>query len=379
MRVLIVDTYYPAFMEELYASRPELEDAPYAAQLETLMGAHFGTSDYYSRNLRALGHEAVDVVANCEPLQRRWALEHGVPIRERRWRLRRAAGLRWPARVRTTEWLWTVLAAQLRDFRPDVLHIHDMNGVPRRFLREMRPYVGLITGQIASAVAPASDFAEYDLVLSSFPHFVERFRREGLASEYFQLGFEPRVLDALTPGPAHDLVFIGGLSARHASRIEFLEALARRCPLDWWGYGEDLLAADSPLRAAYRGPAWGIEMYRQLRSARVALNMHVDTAGDFANNMRLYEATGVGSLLLTDAKRNLGEIFVPGRDVVSYASLDECAELAAHYLSREDARAAIAAAGQARTFSSHTYLHRMEELARLLTPRLRSSVGGARG
>jgi hypothetical protein len=272
-----------------------------------------------------------------------------------------------------------VLAAQIRSYRPDVLHVHDMNGVPASLLRAVRPDVGMITGQIASAVPSGADFREYDLVLSSFPHFVDRFRGQGLDSEYFQLGFEPRVLEALAAAPSRDLVYVGGLSAKHASRIDFLEALARRSPLDWWGYGLEVLRPDSPLRERYRGPAWGLEMYQRLRSARVAINMHIDTAADYANNMRLYEATGVGSLLLTDAKRNLQEIFAPGREVVAYDSLEECVELAAHYLAHEDERAAIARAGQARTLSDHTYHHRMQEFVELVKPRLRRVGGNRKG
>ena len=60
------------------------------------------------------------------------------------------------------------------------------------------------------------------------------------------------------------------------------------------------LAPGSPLRSAYQGAAWASSMYDKLFNARITLNHHIGISGDFANNMRLYEATGVGSLLLTD-------------------------------------------------------------------------------
>ena len=34
----------------------------------------------------------------------------------------------------------------------------------------------------------------YDLILTSFPHFVSRIKEAGVASEYFRLGFDPRML-----------------------------------------------------------------------------------------------------------------------------------------------------------------------------------------
>ena len=106
------------------------------------------------------------------------------------------------------------------------------------------------------------------------------------------------------------------------------------------------------------------------------------TQANHANNMRLYEATGVGSLLVTDAKQNLAELFEPGREVVAYCDADDLVEQARHYLAHEDERRAIAAAGQARTLRDHTYAVRMRELAPMLEehscdrPTRRSSFAG---
>ena len=69
VRVLIVDTYYPAFLDRHYAERPRLAAAGYDEQLQSLIERCFGTSDAYSQNLRRLGHDAHEVIVNCEPLQ----------------------------------------------------------------------------------------------------------------------------------------------------------------------------------------------------------------------------------------------------------------------------------------------------------------------
>ena len=108
-------------------------------------------------------------------------------------------------------------------------------------------------------------------------------------------------------------------------------------------------------------------MYQVLAQAKIALNRHIDVAEGFANNMRLYEATGVGTLLLTDAKSNLGDLFEPGREVITYASEDELVERIHYYLDHENERGGIAQAGQGRTLSEHTYEHRMRELVELLS------------
>ena len=125
----------------------------------------------------------------------------------------------------------------------------------------------------------------------------------------------------------------------------------------------------SPIRRAWVGAAWGREMYGVLARSRITLNHHGDV-GPFANNLRLYEATGMGALLITDAKDNLAEMFVPGEEVVDYRDVAECAELIRYYLDNEPERARIAAAGKARTLRDHTWAVRMQELVEILQPYL---------
>ena len=107
----------------------------------------------------------------------------------------------------------------------------------------------------------------------------------------------------------------------------------------------------------YRGQAWGLEMYRVLAASRITLNVHIDMAGPAAVNMRMYEATGVGTLLLTDDGVNLSELFEAGKEVVTYRTPQEAAEKVHYFLEHENERMAIAKAGQQRTLQNYTYDH----------------------
>lgn len=336
-----------------------MADQSYATQLRVLMDQCFGTADYYSDNLTKLGHEATDVIANCRPLQTQWAKEHNLPLKYTiTYRPYHRLRVPWIQK----NWLYPVLWAQIQEFQPDVIHFHDPARVDSNFLREIRPNVRLITGQIASPVPAGADFSQFDLMLTSFPHFVARFIEQGLASRYFRLGFEPKLLSRLTERrPEYPVVFVGGLSGSHSGRTKLLEEIAHSQPLSLWGYGIESVGANSPLRSRHRGQAWALDMYSILRSAKIALNHHIDVAENYANNMRLYEATGVGTLLLTDQKENLSALFTPGQEVVAYSSPAECVELIEYYLTHEDERFAIAQAGQQRTLAEHTYGHRMQE------------------
>lgn len=354
MRILIVDTCYPAFLATHYGSSPGLERRPYSEQWRTLMDTFFGTADAYSHYLGELGHDAHEVVVNCEPLQRAWAREHGL-------RRRSVFARREPPSLED------IVTAQVKDFQPDVLYVQNLSVLGAEQLRRLGRG-RLVVGQIASGPPPEPQLRTFDLIVTSFPHYVERFRRLGIASEYFRIGFDPRILERLDGSAARfGAVFVGSLGkAQHARGNDLLERAAGQARIDIWGYDIAERSSDSPLVRRYHGEAWGIEMFRVLAQARISVNRHVDVAEDYANNMRLYEATGVGSLLLTDAKRNLGDLFDVGREVVAYSDADELSEAVEHYLEHEDERAAIAAAGQQRTLREHGYAVRMRELADIL-------------
>jgi spore maturation protein CgeB len=378
VRILIVDTYYPAFVDAHYRARPGLDRRPYAEQVDSLMARRFGTFDAYSHNLRSLGHEAAEVVANCEPLQRAWARE------ERSGRLgaalSRLAPGRYGARARRAA-LRSVLRAQVERFRPDVVYLQDMGFHATAEVEAFRTGGRLVAGQIASPAPPDSHLRAFDLIVTSFPHFVNRFQRLGVESEYLPLAFDPRLHDDLRaegidPTPAgerpHAVSFVGGLDPRvHAAGTALLEQVAARAPVEFWGYGASGLAPDSAIRRRYHGEAWGLDMYRVLARSRIVVNRHIDAAKGHANNMRLFEATGGGALLLTDRGRNLGELFQPGSEVAVYDDADDLAAKLRHYLEHDDERRAIAAAGQARTLRDHSYARRMEQLAELLEERLK--------
>jgi spore maturation protein CgeB len=90
--------------------------------------------------------------------------------------------------------------------------------------------------------------------------------------------------------------------------------------------------------------------------------------------MRLYEATGMGALLITDWKEDLTAMFEPNREVVCYRSPQEAVDLIRYFLAHEDERSRIAAAAQRRTLGEHTYNRRAAELVGHFQQRLRAGA-----
>ena len=369
MKIVIVDTYYPAFLARIYAQQNGSASNDYSIQLQALMNACFGTSDFYSRHLNSLGCEAHDLVVNCIPLQQAWANANNVPFSQ--------LALKIPHRLFRLPLLGKFLAglpglmdvaiAQIKAAKPDVLYCQDLSFFPSKVLHELKQHVRLVVGQIACPLPPESFLKSYDLILTSFPHFVDRLRGLGVKSEYFRIGFDERVLSLLgNVNKDIDFSFVGGISRHHGGAIPLLEYLTESTAMRVFGYGADSLSLSSPIRQRHGGEVWGLDMYRALARSRITLNRHINVAENNANNMRLYEATGVGSMLLTDRKDNLDKLFDIDREVAAYSSKEEAAEMVRYYLDHPDEMAMVAKAGQARTLREHTYGQRMQELVPIL-------------
>jgi spore maturation protein CgeB len=367
MRIVFVDTYYRRFLAKHYAEHPSLEKESYEAQLQSLLAARFGTSDFYTKHLNDLGCEAFDVIANCVPLQSAWLRENGArpaafTIPHRLYRLPVVGNT-----LASMPGLLSTVARQVRQLKPDVLYCHDLSFFPKSALRALKPYVKLIVGQTAYVLPPPNFVEGYDLILTSFPHFVPRIRASGIASEYFRLGFDPRVTDSIGSVPRDiDVSFVGALGRSHRSALPLLERLCHDTPIRIFGYGIQDVPVTSPVRNRYEGEAWGLDMYRVFARSKITLNRHINAAEDNANNMRLYEATGMGALLLTDEKKNLNELFEPGQEVETYSTTETAATTISALLQDPKRIAAIAAAGHARTLRDHTYQARMKELVAIL-------------
>lgn len=370
MRILIIDTYYPRFLAGFYRQRRGFAEQSYRVQWQTLMGQFFGTADSYSSNLSMLGHEAWETVPNCEGLQRAWAREHGVSLPPEL----PSVALKLPGyhllagHLKLDMWMWIVLARQVQDFRPDVVYVQDIGFLDVHFIRQhIRPHTRLLVGQHAATLPSLDRCKEYDLILSSLPNQVEYFRDHGIRSDYFRIGFDDRVLASVNADEKrYDVVYIGGLAAVHSDRKALLEQVASRLKIDCWGYGAESLGKNSALRRSFRGSVWGLDMYRTRAQAKVVLNGHSSAADGYANNMCLFETSGVGTLLVTDAKRNLPDLFEPGTEVVSYENADDCVEKLTYYLDHDASRAKVARAGQTRTLREHTYRTRINELVAIL-------------
>lgn len=372
MKILIVDTYYDKFLKTFYKKNPTLKNLEYNFQLKALLDSNFGTSDTYSYYFNKNNWEAKDLIVNSFFLQKEWAKNNDIKISKLRSKIPHKF-FKLPIigkKLVSKNELLDVAKEQIKAFKPEILYCQDLSFFPEEILLKIKKEnnIHLIVGQIACPLPPKSFLNPYDLILTSFPHFVERLRNDGKNCDYFKIGFDKRILSKTIQNDRDiDFSFMGGISKHHSYASKNIEYLIKNANLQVYGYGAQKLPLNSIIRRNHNGERWGLDMYNILSRTKISFNRHINVAENNANNMRLFEATGMGSLLMTDQKDNLKELFEIDREIVTYNSKEEALEKFNYLINNPKEIEKIAKSGQLRTLEEHTYEIRIKELIEILT------------
>ncbi len=402
-RFVKITTYYKVFLDDFYSRHPDTAPLSYDDHLALLMSECFGWADFFKHHHKALGNEAFEIIANDPLLQSKWAGEHGT----------KSSG-------------WNLIVEQLKELKPDVIFLQDSISLGGAHLAELKKEVPSIRKIIGWCCSPynaetLSNFRYFDFAFGCSPLFVNNLTDAGVKTYQFNHAFEARLLDKLPAiTPDTDIMFLGSFIAAadfHDERIKLIDSLLRTTldikvyasltRLPWYtlmlrkfGYyisslliksglkdvvsSVEALRKSAQLHAAPRNTVYpdsfykkiinkqyfGLEMLKLLSRGRTGLNNHGGVAGDFAANSRMYEVTGLGRCLLTDNKKNIGELFVPDEEIVVYSSVEECVEKAT-WLSRNPDRAKeIGRKAQQRILKEHTFAHRVHYLDTIIRKEL---------
>ncbi|MCX6291729.1 MAG: glycosyltransferase [Bacteroidetes bacterium] len=402
-RFVRVTNYYPQHIKNYYQCNPSIGEKSYSEQYEHLISDSVETVSSYSRSLNKQGVMAFDIISNADVLQNTWKKENNLPAE--------TAGR-------------DIVIEQLKYYRPDVAWIDDFSIVSKewkeKLLKEV-PTIKLIIGHIC---APYNSILEekfrlFDIMFTCIPCFEKELNALGIKTYLLYHGFDTTVLEKLKKDNhfnGSDFLFSGSLytgSGFHKSRIECIEKILLAgikmdlyCNLEsrrkntvkkmvfalirflrkfrlertiemipllkkYEGYGNvPVHYYSDKLISRIQPPVFGMEMFQLLSKAKICFNSHGEVATKCAGNIRLFEATGVGTCLVTDWKENLGDLFELEKEVVTYKTPDECIRKVQWLLNNPDERKKIAMAGQERTLAEHTIEKRAGRMNEIISNEL---------
>ncbi|OGU17159.1 MAG: hypothetical protein A2X61_07805 [Ignavibacteria bacterium GWB2_35_12] len=373
IRLFKAGEIYPRYMNNFYENEPDTVNLPYSGHLSKIMYDSFYWADFWKINLEKTGNFIVEeALPNNQILQKQWAKEHGIKFSE-------------------DNWFYDILDAQISEFKPDIFFTNEFQIKPeyKSTIKKKHSSIKLVIGWDGILRNDASLFQGCDIVLSCVQDSVDYYNANGFQGYYFIFGFEPEILNRIKiRKPIYDSTFVGSLySWGHSQRLRLMAELSKKVPFKIWassfappsmsgylieqlsrirrGKFRDLLDV-SRIRKDNQGEAFGLKMYQILSDSKITINSHIDFAGNKAANIRLFEATGVGTCLVTDWKDNLNDFFEIDKEVVAYKSIDECIEKVKYLLVHDSERHAIAKAGQERTHRDYNLEKRFSRFAEFL-------------
>jgi spore maturation protein CgeB len=179
------------------------------------------------------------------------------------------------------------------------------------------------------------------------------------------LAFDDRLVpvggcSAAEPGA---VVFIG---ARYPSRARILSVLhANGLPVQAYGREWSPRAFDRVRTLSWARPdvPGHPDVSREagadlMARATAVLNIHGSQDGF---NIRTFEACGVGAVQLID-RAEVDQFYEPGREILPYADVDECADLIRRVAADRPWATAIGAAARERTLREHTFVRRCSDV-----------------
>ena len=363
-----VHSFYPAYLEKFYASRPSLGDRPVREQIRAMVDDGYSGTHLLGRYLEPLGYECELIVGNCPQAQARWLAEHGM-------------GDRTPASP------MEMLALQLETLAPDVVYFTDSVLFHDGLVGSLARRPGLVIGWRAAHVPQAIRWTQYDVLLSCLSGIRAAALEQGArAAEPFAPGFPDHVAAAIPFPQAKDvdITFLGHYTTGiHPDRNRLLEVVAATasrlgatCRLHLSG---DLHAVPAAVKAHQAPPLFGMDMYRAIARSRLCFDargniwlrdgharMVRDLAGNETANMRLFEGAGCGSLVLTQQRDNLKEFFCPDAEMATYGNDRELEERIESLLARPDETSAMAARARQRCLRDHAMSCRARQFDEML-------------
>jgi spore maturation protein CgeB len=374
LKILFIDTLYPGLLDRMGFFEPPKPSERYDSLVAELESQNFGSGAMYRPGLERLGHTVDLKFANAQKLQFAWnGTSRGNWLSSASWRNWQLIS-RIPIigqLIHFQSQKSQILLKQIRESRPDVVFCLNINFLNNRLVKKIKSLGAVVVGQIASPLPPLSFYNSYDHIFSAHPGQVEHFRKAGVSSSWLPLAFDNTQRKAFDqtgwPERTRDVTFVGTFGRHQRNTGPLLKAISKEIPnLQIFTLSKLKQLKRFGLVSSFRGRAWGPEMYKILAESKIVINRHGPVAEGYSVNFRMFEATGMGALLVTEQGKNTSDLFEPGKEVLTYTSVSDAVQVLKTALAGFDEYKLVAAAGQRRTQTDHTYEQRAVEIDQVL-------------
>lgn len=363
MKIIVVGSIY--FSAQEAAGIPPSSDFRRHSNVLNRLEENLGHGSAYTNSLRLRGFEAHNYIANApslrvpegEDLANTWQWKYWQQIS----RIKGVGDY-----LHFAGPISQALRKRVIDEKPGAILLLNPNLVTPRLANWIVKQDVKMYGQIASPLPPDPYFSNYKHIFSAIPDQVRHFSNLGVSSSFLPLGLDERLAIG-KPKPLaereHKVVFVGNVGRLHRGSLDLLRHVQDTVPgFELYSVSKESTIRKAGLAKSYKGAIWGKEMLELYRDSQVVLNRHIDMAGGRSGNYRMFEATGSGSILLTETSNNMAEFFQPGKEAICYGDPNDASEKILEILANPADFQDVALGGWKRLKEDHTITSRVGEM-----------------
>ena len=324
---------YNLFYTNTISKSEEFASKSYSEILGLVLEKKYYQSNSLANALEKLGHKAQVIIPDCNSLQKKWAKENNTALYTK-WNLQ--APIRsYKTRVLKNNHTFdgirqSVLEAQLKKIKPDVVFVYSGIWMQRSFLRNLKKQGITLVLQWSCPIEDRWNdfpFNEFDLITTSSQNILQEFQNKKLPTILIQQAFDEQILEKVIypDKDKKNLVFIGSFSTQHhQDRIDLLDFLAINTKIDVFCPELPPNEQFKNIAKKRKGSVDGIEMFNTYSKYKMAVHFPGNKFANDAGAKRLFEVTGIGTMLLCAHQDNLNEYFKIGEEIVTFTSKEDC-------------------------------------------------------
>ena len=380
LRFTRISTIYPEALKIIKKKITSSKKNDYDKILKNIFSYKFGESNNITKELSKKNYKCNEIVANVDFLQQKWKNQFLIKKNNE-----------------------DVIFQQIRHYRSNIIYFGNYSLLNKKLIFNLRQlnHVKLIIVFHCSPVTPSIKeiLKLADLVITC----TEGYRKElqfKIKRKVYKINHAFNLDNfgtTKTKKRKYDITFIGSLflkSGFHKNRINLIYELLRN-------FKNSYIAVNFPIKNFVhliiylfnsklifslkktinllnkifyiyfksKKPIYGKEMLKILGNSKILVNSHIENT-KYAGNMRLFEGTAMGCLVLTDEKNGLNEIFRIDKEVITYSSVSNLLFKIKKCLKNPRMLSTISTNGQKKTLKNHNYKNRSKILNNIIIENL---------
>jgi len=365
---LRISSVYSTFLKEFDKTYYDNND-DYETSLNKLFSCNYSISNNLTKSLSKLNYKCIEIVENANLIQKKCLKEYG--------------------NKNSNE---AILIQQIKYYKPDFIYIGNADLVDNKFIEKIKkksnvkkifcfncaPLTKKIMQNLKNVDGVITCTKGYEQKINNHLKKKVLLMRHSFDKNYqLQNENKPRNID---------ITFIGSLFLKeglHAKRVSLIYRLMKNFKNTYIAINFSnyffLYFSFNILRSIFlfkihkdiffyykllyvyifaKKAIFGNKMMNILKSTKILVNTHIDDT-EYAGNMRLFEGTGMGCLVLTDFKKDLDKIFQIKKEIEVFINDNDLVEKCKYFLKNEKELSNISKNGNLRTLAEHTYEQRV--------------------